>query len=173
MSGVRRKGITIVVSPLIALIAEQENKIREHGYEVLAFHGSINQDKQVRLLKDFANRTMTPDFIFVSPEKIATDGLFEYCIKQRKKDISLLVIDEVHCVSQWGLSFSMHTAIVKNFKKYHLFGFTGTPIFAVNAGAVRNPQFFTTEQTFGDQLHTYTIEHQRRRLHYKAKRSYA
>jgi len=50
----------------------------------------------------------------------------------------------------------MHTAIVKNFKKYHLFGFTGTPIFAANAGASKT-QFFTTGQTFGDQLHAYTI----------------
>ena len=65
----------------------------------------------------------------------------------------VIIFDECHR-SQFG---DMHAAIVKNFKKYHLFGFTGTPIFAVNAGAVRNPQFFTTEQTFGDQLHTYTI----------------
>ena len=65
----------------------------------------------------------------------------------------VIIFDECHR-SQFG---DMHTAIVKNFKKYHLFGFTGTPIFAANAGAVRNPQFFTTEQTFGDQLHTYTI----------------
>ena len=66
---------------------------------------------------------------------------------------AVIIFDECHR-SQFG---DMHTAIVKNFKKYHLFGFTGTPIFAANAGAVRNPQFFTTEQTFGDQLHTYTI----------------
>ena len=65
----------------------------------------------------------------------------------------VIIFDECHR-SQFG---DMHTAIVKNFKKYHLFGFTGTPIFAVNAGAAKNPQFFTTEQTFGDQLHTYTI----------------
>ena len=51
----------------------------------------------------------------------------------------------------------MHTAIVKNFKKYHLFGFTGTPIFSVNSGRAKNPEFFTTGQTFGDQLHSYTI----------------
>ena len=52
----------------------------------------------------------------------------------------------------------MHTAIVKNFKKYHLFGFTGTPIFPTNAGSTRkNMEFLTTGQTFGDQLHTYTI----------------
>ena len=65
----------------------------------------------------------------------------------------VIIFDECHR-SQFG---DMHTAIVKSFKKYHLFGFTGTPIFSVNTGAVRNPQFFTTEQTFGDQLHTYTI----------------
>ena len=65
----------------------------------------------------------------------------------------VIIFDECHR-SQFG---DMHTAIVKSFKKYHLFGFTGTPIFAANAGAVKNPHFFTTGQTFGDQLHTYTI----------------
>lgn len=65
----------------------------------------------------------------------------------------VIIFDECHR-SQFG---DMHTAIVKNFKKYHLFGFTGTPIFAANSGAMKNPQYFTTGQTFGDQLHSYTI----------------
>lgn len=64
----------------------------------------------------------------------------------------VIIFDECHR-SQFG---DMHTAIVKNFKKYHIFGFTGTPIFSVNATA-RKSKMFTTEQTFGDQLHTYTI----------------
>lgn len=105
MSGIMSKGVTIVVSPLIALIAEQAMKIREHGYEVIAFHSSMSSQKQYGLLKDFANRKITPDFIFASPEKIATDGFFEYCIKKRRDDIHLIVIDEIHCVSQWGISF--------------------------------------------------------------------
>ena len=65
----------------------------------------------------------------------------------------VIIFDECHR-SQFG---DMHTAIVKNFKKYHLFGFTGTPIFSANAGRGKNPEFFTTAQIFGDQLHTYTI----------------
>ena len=65
----------------------------------------------------------------------------------------VIIFDECHR-SQFG---DMHTAIVRNFKKYHLFGFTGTPIFSVNARAASGAQFFTTAQTFGDQLHTYTI----------------
>ena len=81
----------------------------------------------------------------------------------------VIIFDECHR-SQFG---DMHLLIVKNFRKYHLFGFTGTPIFAANAvqkntsGVLRRnysikfsetpPQFFTTEQTFGDRLHSYTI----------------
>ena len=51
----------------------------------------------------------------------------------------------------------MHLAITRYFKKYHLFGFTGTPIFAANAGVSKKPTLRTTAQAFGDQLHAYTI----------------
>ncbi|MEU8626765.1 type I restriction endonuclease subunit R [Streptomyces sp. NPDC048669] len=65
----------------------------------------------------------------------------------------VIVFDECHR-SQFG---DMHTTITKAFKHYHLFGFTGTPIFADNAGTNGNPKRRTTSQTFGDKLHTYTI----------------
>lgn len=65
----------------------------------------------------------------------------------------VMIFDECHR-SQFG---DMHKAVVTNFKKYMLFGFTGTPIFADNASKAGKSGFFTTEQTFGDQLHTYTI----------------
>ncbi len=51
----------------------------------------------------------------------------------------------------------MHTAITKAFKNYHIFGFTGTPIFAMNSSSGSQPNLKTTEQAFGDKLHTYTI----------------
>ena len=63
-----------------------------------------------------------------------------------------IIFDECHR-SQFG---EMHAAIVKRFKKYHIFGFTGTPIFPQNATS-RRGMLLTTEQTFGDRLHTYTI----------------
>lgn len=79
----------------------------------------------------------------------------------------VLVFDECHR-SQFG---DMHTRIVggtikrgekavkvhRYFKNYHIFGFTGTPIFSVNAGTGGNPNLRTTAQAFGDKLHTYTI----------------
>lgn len=65
----------------------------------------------------------------------------------------VLIFDECHR-SQFG---EMHAAITKAFKNYHLFGFTGTPIFAVNATSGGRPDFKTTEQAFGSKLHAYTI----------------
>ena len=65
----------------------------------------------------------------------------------------VLIFDECHR-SQFG---NMHAAITKAFKNYHLFGFTGTPIFAINASSGGRPDFKTTQQAFGDKLHTYTI----------------
>jgi type I restriction enzyme R subunit len=65
----------------------------------------------------------------------------------------VIIFDECHR-SQFG---DMHTAITRAFKRYHLFGFTGTPIFAVNAASGGNPRLKTTEQAFGERLHTYTI----------------
>lgn len=65
----------------------------------------------------------------------------------------VVIFDECHR-SQFG---DMHAEITRVFNRYHLFGFTGTPIFADNAGSGGNPRLRTTEQAFGDKLHTYTI----------------
>ena len=69
-----------------------------------------------------------------------------------KKNI-VLIFDECHR-SQFG---ELHLAITKTFKNYFMFGFTGTPIFPKNSNGSSKTLFKTTEQTFGDKLHTYTI----------------
>jgi type I restriction enzyme R subunit len=89
---------------------------------------------------------------------ITTIQKLDCFIKQNKKHEVykkhvILVFDECHR-SQFG---DMHTAIVKHFKKYHIFGFTGTPIFAKNAPISSKSLIRTTPQAFGDKLHTYTI----------------
>ncbi|MEI6728622.1 MAG: type I restriction endonuclease subunit R [bacterium] len=65
----------------------------------------------------------------------------------------VLIFDECHR-SQFG---DMHAAITKAFKNYHIFGFTGTPIFALNSSSSGRVDLKTTEQAFGEKLHTYTI----------------
>jgi len=89
---------------------------------------------------------------------ITTIQKLSVLIKKHKNHSSfnqhiVIIFDECHR-SQFG---EMHTAITKTFKKYHLFGFTGTPIFAVNSSSNSRADLRTTEQAFGTKLHTYTI----------------
>ena len=91
--------------------------------------------------------------IITTIQKLAT------FIKKNKEHVVyhkqiVIIFDECHR-SQFG---DMHKAIVGYFRQYYMFGFTGTPIFALNAGTgTQNPNYVTTEQTFGNQLHAYTI----------------
>lgn len=89
---------------------------------------------------------------------ITTIQKLSVLIKKNKNHTSysqqiVIIFDECHR-SQFG---DMHKAITKTFNKYHLFGFTGTPIFAVNSSSNSRADLRTTEQAFGTKLHTYTI----------------
>jgi type I restriction enzyme R subunit len=83
--------------------------------------------------------------------------LSRFVAANRKHDVYndhvVVIFDECHR-SQFG---DMHAEITRMFKRYHLFGFTGTPIFAENSGTGGDPRRRTTEQAFGGKLHTYTI----------------
>ena len=113
--------------------------------------GAANSNTSTTILK---KQLENPDcrIIITTIQKLAT-----FIKKNTAHDVYdkriVIIFDECHR-SQFG---DMHAAITKKFKKYHLFGFTGTPIFAINSGTSKNPNLRTTEQAFGDQLHSYTI----------------
>lgn len=105
-----------------------------------------------KLQKQLNDTSKSSKIIITTIQKLASLIKNSKEIKCTDKNI-VMIFDECHR-SQFGL---MHTAITKTFKKYMIFGFTGTPIFAKNAGASKNPKLRTTKQAFGDQLHQYTI----------------
>lgn len=113
--------------------------------------GAANSNTSTTVLK---RQLEDPDchIIITTIQKLAT-----FIKKNAQHDVYdkhiVIIFDECHR-SQFG---DMHQAITKKFKKYHLFGFTGTPIFALNSGTSKNPNLRTTAQAFGDQLHSYTI----------------
>lgn len=113
--------------------------------------GAANSNTSTTILK---KQLENPDARII----ITTIQKLSVFIKKNKEHAAftqniVIIFDECHR-SQFG---EMHTAITKNFKRYYLFGFTGTPIFAANALSGGNPRLRTTEQAFGDRLHTYTI----------------
>ena len=105
-----------------------------------------------KLQKQLNDASESSKIIITTIQKLASLIKNSKEIKCTDKNV-VMIFDECHR-SQFGL---MHTAITKTFKKYMIFGFTGTPIFAKNAGASKNPKLRTTKQAFGDQLHQYTI----------------
>ncbi len=123
-------------------------------FEKGAANGNTSTRILQRQLENRNEKNVYQDYKII----ITTIQKLDVFIKKNKKhDIYkkhvVLVFDECHR-SQFG---EMHKAIIKSFKNYHLFGFTGTPIFAVNAPIGGSPVLRTTEQVFGERLHTYTI----------------
>ena len=112
---------------------------------------AANSNKSVAILK----KQLEDDNCKIIITTIQKLGIF---IKKNKghpifQSHIVLIFDECHR-SQFG---ELHKDIVKSFKKFHLFGFTGTPIFQKNAGANGTGGIRTTDQAFGEKLHTYTI----------------
>ena len=113
--------------------------------------GTVSANQSTRQLANQINDPSTP-IIVTTIQKLAT-----FVKSHRGHAIYsghvVLVFDECHR-SQFG---DMHTDITRAFRNYHLFGFTGTPIFAENASSSGKANLRTTQQAFGDQLHSYTI----------------
>ena len=105
VAGKALKGVTVVIFPVTALMDEQAQKLKNHGCAVFTLHSGINTREQFGELVDLYNQDRVPDFIFLSPERLATDGLVEFVLQSIHEKIKLIVIDEAHCISQWGLDF--------------------------------------------------------------------
>jgi len=106
VAGLQTGKTTIVISPLLALMKQQNKRLVEQGINVLSYNSSIGDLKTqfIKLRKVFSDGIL-PQFIFVSPEKILSDGYLEFLLKKYSSKIGLIVIDEAHCISQWGHTF--------------------------------------------------------------------
>jgi ATP-dependent DNA helicase RecQ len=124
-------GICLVISPLVALMKDQVQNLQKLDIKAIALTGGIKSDEMVTLLDNcqFGNYK----FLYLSPERLQTEWVLE---RIKQLPISIIAIDEAHCVSQWGHDFRPSYLKISNLKTH----FPKVPFIALTASATKRVQ---------------------------------
>ena len=124
-------GLTVVISPLIALMNDQVVALQANNIEASLINSSLNQEQIESVIQQIKNKEIK--ILYVAPERFQANGFLEFL---SSIDISLFVIDEAHCVSEWGHEFRADYQKLSLLKQH----FPTTPIAAFTATATKKVQ---------------------------------
>lgn len=119
-------GLTIVVTPLISLMKDQVDNLREHNVKAVYLHSGLSRGEH-RLAIDRC-RLGKARLLYLSPEKLQSRGFID---ELRHFDVRLIVVDEAHCISQWGYDFRPSYLRINNLRDI----FPAAPVLALTASA--------------------------------------
>jgi ATP-dependent DNA helicase RecQ len=123
-----KDGLCLVVSPLIALMKDQVEQLKRRGIPALAVYSGMSFLEVKKTLQNAAYGNFK--FLYVSPERLETNLFLEYLPSM---NISLLAVDEAHCVSQWGYDFRPPYLRIANLREW----LPGIPVLALTASATK------------------------------------
>ena len=121
-----RPGLCLVITPLIALMKDQVQNLRGRGIKAAAVYSGMTREEIVVTLENCIFGGYK--FLYVSPERLATD-IFK--VKLRRMDVSMITVDESHCISQWGYDFRPAYLQIADIRKL----LPGVPVLALTATA--------------------------------------
>lgn len=112
LAAIAKGGLNLVISPLVALMNEQVAELKVNGVKAEAINGGMGFPEQRKLYRRLNEEC--PTLLYVSPERF-NNSLFKEALKRLDHKINLLVIDEAHCISQWGGDFRPEYAEIMSF----------------------------------------------------------
>ena len=112
--GMILEGLTIVITPLISLMKDQVDNLRQKQIKAVYFHAGMTHKETTLAWEKLVNAKCK--FLYVSPERLSSE---KFCIELKSLPVKLVVIDEAHCISQWGYDFRPSYFNISKLRKIH------------------------------------------------------